>query len=351
MTPRSKAALVAGTASVLVAGPLAGASWSHGTMENPVSRVYACYQENPEAPKSAACKAAVAASGTQAFYDWNGVRIGDAAGRHKQLIPDGQLCSGGNPQFKGLDLARADWPSTKLTPGASFTFRFKGTAPHVGTFSLYVTKAGYDASKPLAWSDLEAQPFVSVTNPAMENGAYVLPGAVPSGRTGRHLIYAIWQRSDSPEAFYSCSDIVLGNDSASVPAQPSSQPSAPPSQQPAPQPSQTGLPAKPSQPSLPSAQPSKSKQCVKWNKEAKNKKYKWKWRKHAAKMWKRYCQASKYTHAHHTPAPAPKQVALQPVSDSSSLVGPASAITAVTVGAGALFLLFFIRPRRHRRHG
>jgi chitin-binding protein len=30
---------------------------------------------------------------------------------------------------------------------------------------------------------------------------------LPAGKTGRHLIYVIWQRSDSPEAFYSCSDV------------------------------------------------------------------------------------------------------------------------------------------------
>ena len=35
---------------------------------------------------------------------------------------------------------------------------------------------------------------------------------LPPNKIGRHVIYAIWQRDDSPEAFYSCSDVVLGND-------------------------------------------------------------------------------------------------------------------------------------------
>lgn len=62
-------------------------------MGDPVSRVAQCYAEGAESPRSAACGAAVAAGGTQALYDWNGIRIGDANGRHQQLIPDGKLCS------------------------------------------------------------------------------------------------------------------------------------------------------------------------------------------------------------------------------------------------------------------
>ncbi|MET8686308.1 lytic polysaccharide monooxygenase [Streptomyces sp. NPDC004732] len=184
---------------------------AHGSMTDPVSRVSACFQEGPESPKSAACKAAVAASGAQAFYDWNGVNIANAAGKSKEIIPDGKLCSAGNDKYQGLDLPRADWPSSKLAAG-NHTFRYKGTAPHKGSFELFVTKESYDPSKPLKWSDLEEKPFVKVTDPKMENGDYVFDGKIPA-REGRHLIYSIWQRSDSPEAFYTCSDVVFGKDS------------------------------------------------------------------------------------------------------------------------------------------
>lgn len=53
----------------------------------------------------------------------------------------------------------------------------------------------------------------------MENGDYVFDGDVPA-RSGRHLIYSIWQRSDSPEAFYTCSDVVFGKDSGAGAAAP-----------------------------------------------------------------------------------------------------------------------------------
>ncbi|MFF2194009.1 lytic polysaccharide monooxygenase [Streptomyces sp. NPDC058157] len=200
----------AGLAPLAVAAYAAVPAAAHGSMTDPVSRVAACYAEGPEAPKSAACKAAVAASGPQAFYDWNAVNIANAAGKSRSLIPDGQLCSAGNPKYKGLDLARADWPATPMKAGAH-TFRYKGTAPHKGSFELYVTKDGYDPSKPLKWSDLEAAPFAKVTDPAMQNGDYVFAGTLP-GKSGRHLIFSIWQRSDSPEAFYTCSDVVFGKD-------------------------------------------------------------------------------------------------------------------------------------------
>ncbi|MFJ3127908.1 lytic polysaccharide monooxygenase [Streptomyces sp. NPDC086993] len=213
MTVRRKAAVCTATGAVsLVMAALSSAPASaHGSMTDPVSRVAACYAEGVESPQSAACKAAVAASGKQAFYDWNAVNIANAAGKSKQIIPDGELCSAANEKYRGLDLPRADWPSTKMTAG-SHTFRYKGTAPHKGAFELYITKDSYDPTRPLAWSDLEAQPFVTVADPRMESGDYVFQGKVPA-RSGRHLIYSIWQRSDSPEAFYTCSDVVFGKDS------------------------------------------------------------------------------------------------------------------------------------------
>ncbi|MFI8231839.1 lytic polysaccharide monooxygenase [Streptomyces sp. NPDC085900] len=207
---RTVATIAALGAAPLALTALAAAPASaHGTMGDPVSRVAQCYAENPESPKSDACKAAVATGGTQALYDWNGIRIGDANGRHQQLIPDGKLCSANNEEFKGLDLARADWPATSVRSG-SYTFKYRVTAPHKGTFKVYVTKAGYDPAKPLAWSDLDMEhPVATATDPAASGGFYTFSGTLPE-RSGRQLLYAIWQRSDSPEAFYSCSDVTFG---------------------------------------------------------------------------------------------------------------------------------------------
>ncbi|MFF3613915.1 lytic polysaccharide monooxygenase [Streptomyces sp. NPDC002580] len=211
MSARRKAAgaAVLGIAPLALSALAAAPASAHGSMGDPVSRVAQCYAEGPESPRSDACAAAVAAGGTQALYDWNGIRIGDANGRHQELIPDGRLCSAGNEEFKGLDLARSDWPATSVS-GGSYTFKYRVTAPHKGTFKVYITKAGYDPSGPLAWGDLDlAHPVATVTDPAASGGFYTFSGTLPE-RSGKQLLYAVWQRSDSPEAFYSCSDVAFG---------------------------------------------------------------------------------------------------------------------------------------------
>jgi chitin-binding protein len=217
MPARRPAATVAalGLVPLALTALSAAPAAAHGSMGDPVSRVAQCYAEGPESPESDACKAAVAAGGTQALYDWNGIRIGDANGRHQQLIPDGRLCSAGNEAFKGMDLARADWPATSVRSGP-YTFKYRVTAPHRGTFQVYVTRSGYDPAKPLAWSDLDLEhPVATVTDPAAAGGFYTFSGTLPE-RSGRHLLYAVWQRSDSPEAFYSCSDIAFGGGGAAT---------------------------------------------------------------------------------------------------------------------------------------
>ncbi|MDQ0402931.1 lytic polysaccharide monooxygenase [Streptomyces sp. NPDC000349] len=210
---RAAAVAVAGLAPLALTTLAAAPASAHGSMGDPVSRVSQCHAEGPESPRSAACKAAVAAGGTQALYDWNGIRIGNAAGKHQELIPDGKLCSANDPAFKGMDLARADWPTTSVSSG-SYTFKYRVTAPHKGTFKVYITKPGYDPAKPLGWGDLDlSAPVATATDPAASGGFYTFSGKLPE-RSGKHLLYAVWQRSDSPEAFYSCSDVSFGGGGA-----------------------------------------------------------------------------------------------------------------------------------------
>ena len=188
--------------------------YAHGSMEIPVSRVYNCFLEGPENPQTEACKAAVREGGTQALYDWNGVnRL--ANGRHREVIPDGKLCSAGKESHKGLDLARSDWRTTTIVPDqtGNFDFVFLATAPHsTDYFEFYVTKDGYDPTQPLRWDDLEDAPFCTINEVTLDNGRYRMSCPLPLGKRGRHVIYAIWQRDDSPEAFYSCSDVIFSSD-------------------------------------------------------------------------------------------------------------------------------------------
>ncbi|MFC4011295.1 lytic polysaccharide monooxygenase [Nonomuraea purpurea] len=192
-----------------------GTASAHGALESPLSRAAACGAEDRPAAKSAACRAALKASGSTMPGNWDNLRVANVAGRDREMIPDGKLCSGGLGMFKGLDLARDDWPATTLEPRARFTFKYRGTIPHKGTFRLYITQDGYNPRKPLKWSDLERDPFLKVTDPKLTDGSYVLKGRLPKDRTGRHLIYTIWQNSDTPDTYYSCSDVIFKAGAAS----------------------------------------------------------------------------------------------------------------------------------------
>ncbi|MEU7003271.1 lytic polysaccharide monooxygenase [Nonomuraea sp. NPDC046570] len=233
MHRRNKAAFatVASVTAALVLLP-AGAANAHGTMSNPPSRVYTCKNEGPESPDSDACKAAVAAGGTQAYYDWNEVSLLEAGGRHRQLIPDGKLCSAGREKYRGLDLARADWPATNVSPGA-FTLTYHASAPHANSnFEFYITRDGWNPTMPLKWSDLVHIKTFNNQNPTtFTNWTINLPQ-----RSGKHILYSIWQRVvGSNEAFYTCSDVNFGGGNPT----PTPTPTVTPTQTPTPTPTPT----------------------------------------------------------------------------------------------------------------
>ncbi|MFE7843410.1 lytic polysaccharide monooxygenase, partial [Streptomyces sp. NPDC057474] len=191
---------------LLTAGAVTPAS-AHGAPTDPVSRVSACSPEGGS-QGSAACRAAIAANGAP-FTAWDNMRIAGVNGRDREVVPDGQLCSGGLAPYKGLDLARADWPSTRLSPGTTLNLTYRSTIPHTGTFKLFLTKPGYDPTKPLTWSDLPEKPFASITDPPLRNGSYQFSAKLPADRAGHQVLYTIWQNTSTVDTYYSCSDVVF----------------------------------------------------------------------------------------------------------------------------------------------
>ncbi|MFB0615624.1 lytic polysaccharide monooxygenase [Streptomyces sp. AGS-58] len=208
MTVRLSVRVAAAAAPFLLLPWAAGPARAHGAPTDPVSRVYACSPEGGSATRSAACRAAVAANGAP-FTAWDNLRVAGVAGRDRRVIPDGRLCSGNLPAYRGLDLARPDWPATRLTPGARLTLTYASTIAHTGTFRLYLTRPGYDPAKPLTWSDLPERPFAAVTDPPLRDGAYHIGATLPADRTGRQVLYTVWQNSSTPDTYYSCSDVVF----------------------------------------------------------------------------------------------------------------------------------------------
>lgn len=215
--------IAAGSAALVVPGQ----ALAHGAPQAPGSRTWLCYQDGltPQGtivPNNPACAAAVAQSGVNSLYNWFSVLRSDAGGRTTGYIADGELCSGGNSSFTGFDLARNDWPVTHLTAGANFQIRYNNWAHHPGTFYVYVTRDSWSPTRPLAWSDLESTPFSQVTDPPAQGGPgsneghYYWNATLPSGKSGRHIIYMRWVRSDSQENFFSCSDVVFDGGNGEV---------------------------------------------------------------------------------------------------------------------------------------
>ncbi|WP_047249992.1 lytic polysaccharide monooxygenase [Chromobacterium subtsugae] len=207
--------------AVMTLSCLSAPLWAHGTMEVPINRTYSCFLEGPEAPKTAACQAARQVGGTQAMYDWNGINQNPQGDNHQAAVPDGTLCGGGKAEFKGFNLARRDWRATSIVPDANgnYEFIYKATAPHATKyFKFYVTKNGWNPDLPLKWSDLQL--FGTVNGNPQQDAAkrYHMTLKLPQGKTGPHIIFNVWKRSDSEEAFYSCSDVSFGDGDAAPPA-------------------------------------------------------------------------------------------------------------------------------------
>ncbi|MER5889378.1 lytic polysaccharide monooxygenase [Streptomyces sp. NPDC001941] len=227
------AVAVAGTVLVLSTSALTGSAQAHGAPWNPISRAAACAPDNERYSDSPACVAAQNASPAGALDAWDNLRLKDVNGRHRSAVPDGQLCSAGLPAYRGLDLPREDWPATVLHEGSSYDFAFLATVPHKGRLLLYITKDGYDPTTPLRWSDLESKPFLEVDDPPLVDSAYEFSGRLPEGKTGRHVIYTVWENSGLPDTYYYCSD-VLFRGSRGADASPSS------STRPSPRPTPSG---------------------------------------------------------------------------------------------------------------
>ncbi|WP_293028913.1 lytic polysaccharide monooxygenase [Pandoraea sp.] len=228
------------TAAALLAPQLAAA---HGSMASPGSRVYQCWKD----ASSPGCQEMKSISGEVPTSNWSGVAfmnngmqnndsVALSIAEHMKATPDGEICSGGRTDMKGINHLKGGWPTTVVSPNAAgnIDFHWKATAPH-RTFYMatYITKDNYDPSKPVKWSDLEELCIVDGKSQEASSQWLTKPAhdmhwqcAYPKNKEGRHLMLTIWQRphpghaygpvwGESTESFYSCSDVVMNGTVAS----------------------------------------------------------------------------------------------------------------------------------------
>lgn len=98
---------------------------AHGAPMTPISRNAACAGNGTERG-AAACKAALKATGGfLGAYD--NLRLAGVNGDDRGRVPDGKLCSGGIETYRGLDLARDDFPATEVKSGQRLAVSYRGT--------------------------------------------------------------------------------------------------------------------------------------------------------------------------------------------------------------------------------
>jgi predicted carbohydrate-binding protein with CBM5 and CBM33 domain len=198
---------------------------AHGAPTDPASRAFLCSPGQTTA-SSSPCRGAVQAG--LPSTEWDNIRLANVAGRDQARVPDGKLCSAGIPKYAGLDLPSAEWPATRLK---STAFTYRATIPHQGSFRFYVTRDGYSPARPLRWADLEQ--FLTVPTPPLVNGSYEFKVQLPK-RTGRHLIYTVWQNTDTPDTYYSCTDVEIAAPAAAPAPAPVAAPAPAPQAKPVP---------------------------------------------------------------------------------------------------------------------
>ncbi|MEV6815052.1 lytic polysaccharide monooxygenase [Micromonospora sp. NPDC051296] len=223
---------VAATATLLLTTALANPASAHGSVINPASRNYGCWErwggdfQNPRmATEDPMCWQAWQAN-PNAMWNWNGLYREGVAGNHQGAIPNGQLCSGGRTEggrYNALDTVGA-WRTTSISN--NFRVKFFDQASHGADYiRVYVTRQGYDAlTQPLAWSNLELVGQIGNTPASQwqrESGgvSIEIPANAP-GRTGRHIVYTIWQASHMDQSYYICSDVQFGGGTTPPPTTP-----------------------------------------------------------------------------------------------------------------------------------
>ncbi|GAB1335811.1 lytic polysaccharide monooxygenase [Streptomyces sp. E-15] len=200
---RTKTKLSAVVLGAVTAGAFAlstGGASGHGYTDLPISRQKLC--QNGTVPNCGQIQ-------------WEPQSVEGPKGFPAGGPADGQICNAGLGQFAPLSApttpSGAAWPTTRVTGGQSYTFRWQFTARHATTdFRYYVTKPGWNQNHNLARSDLNLTPFLTVPyNNQQPPATLSHSGTLPSGLSGHHVIVAVWTIADTGNAFYACSDVTF----------------------------------------------------------------------------------------------------------------------------------------------
>ncbi len=200
--------VIAAMASMFVWTPTASA---HGTIVNPSTRAYQCWQDwgsNHMSPvmqqQDPMCWQAFQAN-ADTMWNWMSALRDGLGGNFQARTPDGQLCSNGLARNNSLNTP-GPWKATTL--GNNFTMRLYDQASHgADFFRVYVSKNGFDpTTQSLGWGNLD---FITQTGsyPPASNISF---NVQTSGYRGNHIVFTIWQASHLDQAYMWCSNVNFG---------------------------------------------------------------------------------------------------------------------------------------------
>ncbi|MFJ8045601.1 lytic polysaccharide monooxygenase [Kitasatospora sp. NPDC096147] len=192
---RTRTIVGAAVAALAVPIGLAVPAQSHGFINQPPSR-------------AALCGAGVVKNCGD--IQWEPQSVEGPKGFPSRGPADGTICAGADARWAPLDNPRnGAWPTTKVTAGAQRTFTWEIEARHATTnFRYFLTKQGYDPTQKITRASLDLTPFLTVPYGGKQPAAVTTHTAtLPTGRTGHHVVVAVWDVADTNNAFYSCTDV------------------------------------------------------------------------------------------------------------------------------------------------
>ncbi|MBH5318457.1 lytic polysaccharide monooxygenase [Paenibacillus sp. GSMTC-2017] len=197
--------LIVATGAILLLFTLAkvfsDSASAHGYVQNPPSRGYLC-----NTTVNTNC-------GTAQYNpnDLEALKGWPAAGP-----ADGQIASAAG-KYATLDAQSSTrWSKVNMTSGPQ-TFQWYLSAPHsTASWKYYITKQNWDPNAPLSRNSFELTPFCDIAYSGAPPTNYSSTCNVPA-RTGYQVILAVWEVSNTPNAFYNVIDANFGTPPELVP--------------------------------------------------------------------------------------------------------------------------------------
>lgn len=172
--------------------------FAHGYVQSPISRAYQGNIDKGKDYDGAIAKYGIAANEPQSLEAPKGFpKTGPA---------DGKIASANGAKGFELDQQTATfWKKQDITAGpTNFTWNYTQSHP-TAKWHYYITKNGWDQNKPLTRSELQLIGEVNGNGEdAKETPTQTIN--IPSDHIGYHVILAVWDIANTPNAFYNVID-------------------------------------------------------------------------------------------------------------------------------------------------